>query len=715
MILFLWAIPVDSFGREDTGAAALPRFPSVSPDGSQIVFSAGGDLWLASADGGRANRITSHSLDDLHSSWSPDGESIVFTSMRDGYMNLWRLDLDGSDPVQLTHSDRFIRNPHWALDKQGNDLITFSGLLEADIYKEERPYAISAEGGDHERLHEAFGSEPRISPDGKRIVFTRGGYYHGWHRRGYKGPDAMNVWIHDLEKGTFQEVTNRDRDDGGARWIDNDSIIFMSERDSNRVNLYRADLEGGKINISRLTDFKDHDVWHFDISRDGTTAVIQVWDRLYTLDTKDPSAEPEPLSLRAGEDQGERRLLKDIDYEVTEAALSPDGMIMAYIAYGRVYIRHMDRHSPTRAVTPDTHARHRDLAWSPDGLELYFTSDKDGTSSIYKARVSLTKQEIRQGYEKSLTEQKAAERKSQKADKLARASALLTRPDQRKAREDLSGQQTPVPVDIHSAQPGPHKEEDPFAPVEPTDPVSPQEPEPYQEPAAEPYSGTGSEPDTDSDLRQQEELPANADPARWHDAVQFSVIPVVAEKHNDRDVSLSPDGNSMAFRRGRGDLVVMDLSTGKTETLVEGWDASIHWRWSPDSKYIAYAQNDMNFSANIYIVPADGSKEPVNITRHPRNDINPRWSADSRILTFISDRSGETYDLYRVYLDPELENFSSREINDYYDEKGSEAKKRLPLPVRVKNASTPASGNEGDQTENMDLENAWRRVQRVTP
>ncbi|MFP4446139.1 MAG: S41 family peptidase, partial [Desulfosudaceae bacterium] len=43
------------------------------------------------------------------------------------------------------------------------------------------------------------------------------------------------------------------------------------------------------------------------------------------------------------------------------------------------------------------------------------------------------------------------------------------------------------------------------------------------------------------------------------------------------------------------------------------------------------------------------------------------------------------------------------------------AEERLPLPGPVKEAPPPDSGKAGDQAENMDLENAWRRVQRITP
>ncbi|WP_201296940.1 PD40 domain-containing protein [Billgrantia tianxiuensis] len=229
-------------------------------------------------------------------------------------------------------------------------------------------------------------------------------------------------------------------------------------------------------------------------------------------------------------------------------------------------------------------------------------------------------------------------------------------------------------------------------------------------PPQEPPVDVESIPEEELEEELPEDVPADRDPTRWHDAIQFEVTPVIAEETNDRDVSPSPDGRSLAFRRGRGDLVIRDLESGEERTLVEGWDSFMQWRWSPDGRYIAYSQNDLDFSANIFVVPADGSAEPVNITRHPRNDLNPRWSADGRKLTFISNRSGENYDLYRVYLDRDIESYTPRELSTYYRNARNQALAQSPLPVDDAQDATEADREVAE----LELEDAWRRVERIT-
>ncbi|WP_111640364.1 S41 family peptidase [Marinimicrobium alkaliphilum] len=707
LVLGFWG---HGLGAVESGEVELPRFPSISPDGSELVFSWRGDLWLSSAEGGDARRLTRHNLDDLYSSWSPDGQWIVFSSMRDGHLNLWRIRRDGTGLTQLTFGDRFIRHPDYARDRNGEPVLTFSSSMEADVYREQRPYLMAPDGGPYTRLHDAFGAGPRLSPDGERIVFTRGGAYHNWSRRHYRGPDNMEVWLYDRAGEAFTQITSWEGDDGNAQWLDEQTLVFMSDRALDTVNLYRADLGAadgeGEPPITRLTHFEGRDIQHFDVARNGSRVVLHVWDQLYTLDLRDPEAEPVPLALKAGMDGQDDYALRRIDREVTEAALSPDGRVMAYIAYGRVYMRHMDDHSPTRAVTPGTHARHKDLAWSPDGLYLYFVNDEDTTWSIYRAEVALTREDIRQGAERVIEELPEPASEEPGGGPLRLDDLPLVVP------EPASAARVPdeLAPDLQASV-----QEDPFGPVDPGMPFDPRLqltlPEPLDPLLVDPLLPDVPEPVPDPMPEQPvadvpEGTPTRLDPNRWHDAVQFQVQPVVQTGDNDRGVSPSPDGRSLAFRRGLGDLMILDTASGDVRTLVSGWDFSLHWRWSPDSRHIAYSQNDMDYSANIFVVPADGSAAPVNITRHPRNDINPRWSADSRILTFASNRSGDSYDIYRVYLDPSLENFNQRELAHYYRDARQAAANRRPLAV----------GDSGAQSEppSLDLDGAWRRVTRMT-
>ncbi|MDH5467202.1 MAG: DPP IV N-terminal domain-containing protein, partial [Candidatus Aminicenantes bacterium] len=64
------------------------RCPAISPDGKQIAFSYMGDLWMVSASGGKAIRLTDHVAYDREPVWSPDGQWLAFTSNREGNNNV---------------------------------------------------------------------------------------------------------------------------------------------------------------------------------------------------------------------------------------------------------------------------------------------------------------------------------------------------------------------------------------------------------------------------------------------------------------------------------------------------------------------------------------------------------------------------------------------------------------------------------------------------
>ncbi len=658
--LLLSAAPAAAVNEQSN--VDLPRLPSISPDGSRVVFSWRGALWKVSIQGGQAMRLTNHPADDLQSAWSSDGRHIAFTSTRDGYGNIWMMNSDGTDIRRVTDIDRTCTITGFGVDDEGNAVITFDALLEADVYRSMRPYMVSPNGGDLLRVHDAFGSHPVISPDGSRVAFTRGGFYYGWDRRHYRGSESQNVWVYDRSDDSFTQLTEWAGNDGKARWggPEGRTLLYMSDREMNTVNLYRMSATEGEVTQARITSFDGRDVQDFDVSADGETVVLMVWDTLYRVDMNDLEAEPKPLSITAVEDDRDNYELKQISRETTEAALSPDGQVMAAIAYGRVYIRNIDDKSPTRRIT-NSHARHSDIVWSPDGLKLYFTSDEDGTDSIYAATVATTRGEIREQFELALQE-------SDEDDAVA-------------IRDDLDDADADM-----QAFGGPRVD--------------------YDDDNGDDVSEEDAEKEVDD-----EDLPKELDPKRWHDAMAFYIEPVVQTEHNDRQASPSPDGSSLAFRRGRGDLMILDLESGEKHALVESWDHRLHWRWSPDSRHIAYAVNNLNFSSDIHIIAADGSEDAVNITRHPNNDVDPRWSADGRILAFRSNRVNSEYDVWRVYLDRELESLTPRELDKYYEDAVRSAKRRRPLSTKPKDDEKK---DEEVEPVQWHLDDAYLRLQRMT-
>lgn len=636
----------------------LPRFPSVSPDGREVVFSWRGDLWKVPSQGGAATRLTSHPQDDLASAWSPDGSLIGFESERDGFRNLFVMKTDGTGLRQVTELDRDAALAGFGRRSDGSLGLTFTSTLQFDLYRSGRPYMVSVDGGDAEVVHGAFGSAPLVSPDGTRVLFERGG--SAWFRRHYRGPDQRDVWLFDRRDDSFRKLTTWEGNDGQPRWAGNDAVFFLSDRVADTVNVFRMDLAGGEPTVAQVTRFTDADVIGFDLSADGNTLIAHQWDSLFRWDlaAAAPGGAGQKLSITAAADAGDSIELRDVSRNVTESALNPDGKSMAMIAFGDVYVRSIDDKSPTRAITR-SESRERDLAWSPDGLTLYFVSDESGREEIRAATVTSTRSELREVAKKATSSEPTPD---------APAVAAVARGGERGAAGESEA----------SAHADP--------PAEPAAAAAP--------------AGTETSAKTDSTGKPSaEEKPdPKLNPARWSEAVQFDVQTVVSDALRLRRPSPSPDGMSLAFRRGLGDLVIRSLGadgTGSEErVLVPGWDTSIEWQWSPDSRWIAFSQHDRNFNNDVFIIPADGSAAPINITRHPDNDGRPRWSADGKVLAFLSERNDNTADVWMVYLDKSMESLTPMELEKYYKDAAEETKKRKPLkPVGQKLAKAATGGD----------------------
>jgi tricorn protease len=680
----------------DAAVVDLPRFPALSPDGTVVVFSWRGDLWRAPASGGEAVRLTSNPSDEGRSGFTADGTRIVFESDREGRRNLWSMRADGSDLRQLTDLDATFSLSSVGTYR-GKPVAFLETTIEGDLYRSPRPHMLPLDLpggaiGTPVRVHDAFGGAASASSDGALVLFERGG--SPWVRRGYTGPDNRDVWMYDASAGTFLQLTKYQGNDGLPRFIGPDEFVYISDRGLGAQNLHRAKTAAAADSGSRLTDFKDADIHGLAVSADGRTAVFGVLGDLWRLDLAKTGAEPVKLAFTAADDGLVDREFKQVGREVSGAALSPDGKTMAFVAYGDVFVRSMDDKSPTRRVT-EGEARERELCWSADGLTLYFVSDRDGSDSIYAATVAETRSEARE---------RGKPKPAPKAEEAAKPA-------------DENAPKAPEPAPAAAPEPAPAAAPEP-APAAAPEPAKKDEKK--EEKQDEKTDGKPEEKEVEEKKVEKKKDP-KLDPARWSDAVRFEIKAVTSGPDDDRRPVASPDGKALLFTRNLGDLARLDLVTGEVRMLRGGWTPELEYVFSADGSMLAFVESDQDFNADIWIMPADGSKPAVNVTRHPDNDGVPRLSADGKILAFLSERTNEESDAWMVMLDRDLDGLSPRDLEQYFKDAAEAQKKRKPLEPKEKAAEggEPAKSDKpaaapADPFAELELDDAYLRVRRVT-
>jgi dipeptidyl aminopeptidase/acylaminoacyl peptidase len=153
-------------------------------------------------------------------------------------------------------------------------------------------------------------------------------------------------------------------------------------------------------------------------------------------------------------------------------------------------------------------------------------------------------------------------------------------------------------------------------------------------------------------------------------------------KENVQSFRISPDGNKIAFsardslseeeeekQEDRDDAVVVDekfrmshlwifdIENKKTFRLTEGEFTVSDFRWSPDSKSIAYVslpntKVDESWNSDIWVVELD-KPEPNKLFENPGPDSSPRWSPDGKTIAFASNPHSETTTWYnKLHLIP---------------------------------------------------------------
>ncbi|MCH7904324.1 MAG: PD40 domain-containing protein [Armatimonadetes bacterium] len=101
----------------DQVTARLVRWAKLSPSGTQVAFTAFNKLWVQDLPSGEPKRLTqSEGVGEFMPAWTPDGKEIVYVTWSGNGGSVMKVSADGGTPMKLTHTDAYYSDPAVTLD-----------------------------------------------------------------------------------------------------------------------------------------------------------------------------------------------------------------------------------------------------------------------------------------------------------------------------------------------------------------------------------------------------------------------------------------------------------------------------------------------------------------------------------------------------------------------------------------------------------------------
>ena len=232
------------------GGLECPPPPSFSAGYVWAIYDTY-DIFRAAADGSELTRLTETPGYDAEATIGPDGR-VVFTSVRDGDMEIYSMNGDGSDVRRLTSRQGPDGGPFFSADgskivfrgreiPDGPEYDDYKRLLDEGLWRptELEIFVMDADGSNLHQVTDLGGASfgPFWHPDGERIIFSS-----NWHN-----PDGRNfdLFIINANGGGLEQITFGETFDGFPMFSpDGQQLVFASNRDSQTegdTNVFIAD------------------------------------------------------------------------------------------------------------------------------------------------------------------------------------------------------------------------------------------------------------------------------------------------------------------------------------------------------------------------------------------------------------------------------------------------------------------------------------------
>jgi Tol biopolymer transport system component/C-terminal processing protease CtpA/Prc len=374
----LFALPL-SLSAQST-PTPKPSFatPAYSPDGTEIAFASGGDIWTVSSVGGAAHLLISDPAEESRPLYSPDGARLAFQSTRSGANDIYLLTFATGTLQRITYSDAPITLDAWSRD---GEWLYFTSSAN-DVAGQNDIFRVRATGGtplevSAERYLQEFESTP--SPDGRSIVLVAKGISAAqWWRKGHAHIDETELWLKPIDSASYKLLVPADAKHAWPMFAPyGNSLYFMSDA-SGAENIWHLDLNTSTS--KQLTHFTNGRVLWPTLSYDGKSIVFERNFAIWRLDIASGKSSELAITLRGV--PATPGVTHTPITSWSNLALSPDGQKIAVAAHGDIFAAPAkDGGEPQRLTFTD--AAESDPQWSPDSTKLVYLSERDGGQSLY--------------------------------------------------------------------------------------------------------------------------------------------------------------------------------------------------------------------------------------------------------------------------------------------------------------------------------------------
>ena len=367
----------------------------ISPDGQTLLFDLMGDLYSMPVTGGKATALTKGLAYDVHPRYSPDGKKILFISDRSGADNLWYIDMEKKDTIQLTNDqNQFFPSACWTPD--GEYIVFAKGRRNTKLYMAHRKGGAGVQLIDSPANLKAI--DPAVSADGRYIYYSKrtGAWNYNAELPQYQ------VGVYDRENGKVNTITSRYGSgftpvlskDGkwlvyGSRFEDKTGLVLRSLETSEEKWLAYPVQRDEQESIASLGVLPA-----MVFTPDSKALFVSFGGKIHRVPI-DGTAITEisfsaDLNLELGPQLAFKYPVSDTAFQqstqIRDAVPSPDGKRLAFTVLNRLYVMDYPNGKPKRITTNEfTEA---EPTWAPDGNSLVFTTWNTGGGNLY--RIPLT-------------------------------------------------------------------------------------------------------------------------------------------------------------------------------------------------------------------------------------------------------------------------------------------------------------------------------------